>query len=42
MLVGLPHEPGVTLDVDAVVAYLRRLPQPVDVTVRPGFVSTRR
>jgi 2',3'-cyclic-nucleotide 2'-phosphodiesterase (5'-nucleotidase family) len=42
MLVGLPQEPGATLDVDVVIAYLRRLPQPVDVTARPGFISTRR
>jgi 5'-nucleotidase len=42
MLVGLPAEPGGILDVDGVITYLRRLPQPVEVTVRPGFISTRR
>jgi 2',3'-cyclic-nucleotide 2'-phosphodiesterase (5'-nucleotidase family) len=42
MLVGLPQERGTTLDVDAVIAYLRRLPQPVNVSTPPGFVSTRR
>ncbi len=41
MLINLPAEPGGILDVDAVVTYLRRLAQPIDVTVRPGFVSTR-
>jgi 5'-nucleotidase len=42
MLIGLPVEPGGILDVDAVITYLRRLPQPVEVTARPGFVSNRR
>jgi 5'-nucleotidase len=42
MLVGRPAEPGGILDVDAVMTYLRRLPQPVAVTAGPGFVSTRR
>jgi 5'-nucleotidase len=42
MLAGLPAEPGGMLDVEAVITYLRRLPPPVEVTVRPGFVSTRR
>lgn len=42
MLNGLPSEPGGILDVDAVIAYLRRLPQPVEITLRPGFVSDRR
>ncbi|HEU4680483.1 MAG TPA: 5'-nucleotidase C-terminal domain-containing protein [Gemmatimonadales bacterium] len=42
MLVGLPQEAGAILDVDAVIAYLRRLPQPVNVTALPGFISTRR
>jgi 5'-nucleotidase len=41
MLTGLPAEPGGTLDVDAVITYLRRLPPPVEITPRPGFVSTR-
>jgi 5'-nucleotidase len=42
MLIGLPVEPGGILDVDAVITFLRRLPQPADVTTGPGFVSTRR
>jgi 2',3'-cyclic-nucleotide 2'-phosphodiesterase / 3'-nucleotidase / 5'-nucleotidase len=42
LLVGLPQERGATLDLDAVIAYLRRLPQPVNVTTPPGFISTRR
>ena len=42
MLVGLPNEPGALLDVDGVITYLRRLPQPVEFTTRAGFVSTRR
>jgi hypothetical protein len=42
MLIGLPVEPGGILDVDAVITHLRRLPQPVEVTARPGFVSNRR
>lgn len=42
MLTGLPSEPGGILDVDGVILYLRRLPQPVEVTLAPGFVSTRR
>jgi hypothetical protein len=29
------------LDVEAIVAYLRRLPQPVDVVGVSGFVSRR-
>ncbi|MGH7510402.1 MAG: 5'-nucleotidase C-terminal domain-containing protein [Gemmatimonadales bacterium] len=41
MLVGQPGEAGI-LDVDAVITYLRRLPQPVEVKARPGFVATRR
>ena len=41
MLVGLPAEPGAVLDVDGVMTYLRRLPQPVEVSSRAGFVSTR-
>ncbi|HEX7338107.1 MAG TPA: 5'-nucleotidase, partial [Gemmatimonadales bacterium] len=39
MLVGLPAEPAPLLDVDGLVTYLRRLPQPADVTARPGFLS---
>ena len=42
MLIGLPAEPGGILDLDGLVTYLRRLPQPAEVTVRPGFVSTHR
>jgi 5'-nucleotidase len=41
MLVGLPVEPGGMLDVDGLITYLRRLPQPVEFVARPGFVSTR-
>ena len=41
MLAGLPSEPSATLDVDGIITYLRRLPQPVEVTNRAGFVSTR-
>lgn len=41
MLAGLPSEPASMLDVDALVAYLRRLPQPVDIVGRAGFVSSR-
>ena len=42
MLNGIPSEPGGMLDVDGLITYLRRLTQPVEVTVLPGFVSTRR
>jgi 2',3'-cyclic-nucleotide 2'-phosphodiesterase/3'-nucleotidase/5'-nucleotidase len=41
MLAGLPSEPGVMLDVEGVVTYLRRLPQPVEFVGRAGFISTR-
>jgi len=41
MLAGLPSEPGAMLDVEGVITYLRRLPQPVEFVGRPGFVSTR-
>ena len=42
MLVGLPAEPAPMLDVDGLVTYLRRLPQPADVKAQgPGFISTR-
>jgi len=41
MLAGLPSEPGAMLDVEGVVTYLRRLPQPVEFVGRAGFVSTR-
>jgi 2',3'-cyclic-nucleotide 2'-phosphodiesterase (5'-nucleotidase family) len=42
MLAGLPTEPGGTMDVEALKTYLRRLPQPVQVTADAGLVSTRR
>jgi 2',3'-cyclic-nucleotide 2'-phosphodiesterase (5'-nucleotidase family) len=42
MLVGLPAEPGGMLDVEGLIAYLRRLPQPVTVQDEAGFSSTRR
>ena len=42
MLMDLPAEPGGMLDVDGLITYLRRLSQPIEVTIRPGFVSTRR
>jgi 2',3'-cyclic-nucleotide 2'-phosphodiesterase/3'-nucleotidase/5'-nucleotidase len=41
MLTGLRSEPGAMLDVEGVVTYLRRLPQPVEFLGRAGFVSTR-
>ncbi len=41
MLAGLPFEPGTMLDVEGVITYLRRLPQPVQFVGRAGFVSTR-
>jgi 5'-nucleotidase len=41
VLAGRASEPGAMLDVEAVVAYLRRLPQPVDVVGVSGFVSRR-
>ena len=42
MLAGLPAEPSGTLDVEGLIMYLQRLPQPVQVASDPGFVSTRR
>jgi 5'-nucleotidase len=42
MLAGLPAEPGGMLDVEALITYLRRLPQPVTFRDQPGFSSTRR
>jgi 2',3'-cyclic-nucleotide 2'-phosphodiesterase/3'-nucleotidase/5'-nucleotidase len=42
MLVGLPAEPGGLLDVEGLITYLRRLPQPVTVQDEAGFSSTRR
>jgi 2',3'-cyclic-nucleotide 2'-phosphodiesterase (5'-nucleotidase family) len=41
-LVGLPAEPGGMLDVEGLITYLRRLPQPVTVQAGSGFSSTRR
>jgi 2',3'-cyclic-nucleotide 2'-phosphodiesterase (5'-nucleotidase family) len=41
VLAGRASEPGAMLDVEAIVAYLRRLPQPVDVVGVSGFVSRR-
>jgi 2',3'-cyclic-nucleotide 2'-phosphodiesterase (5'-nucleotidase family) len=42
MLAGLPAEPGGLLDVEGLIAYLRRLPQPVTFEDHTGFSSTRR
>jgi 2',3'-cyclic-nucleotide 2'-phosphodiesterase (5'-nucleotidase family) len=42
MLVGRPIERVGLLDVEAVAAYLRRLPQPVEVDAPAAFQSTRR
>jgi 5'-nucleotidase len=42
MLLGLPAEPGGMLDVEGLITYLRRLPQPVTFRDQPGFSSTRR
>ncbi|HEY0351130.1 MAG TPA: 5'-nucleotidase C-terminal domain-containing protein, partial [Gemmatimonadales bacterium] len=42
MLIGKPSEPAGLLDVDGLIAYLKRLPQPVEVTGVTGFFSTRR
>jgi 5'-nucleotidase len=42
MLAGLPAEPGGMLDVEGLITYLRRLPQPVTFRDQPGFSSTRR
>jgi 5'-nucleotidase len=42
MLVGRPAEPTALLDVDGFIAYLKRLPQPVEVSGVTGFLSTRR
>jgi len=42
MLAGLPAEPGGMLDVEGLITYLRRLPQPVTVQDEAGFSSTRR
>ena len=40
-LVNRPSVPGSILDVDAVIAYLRRLPQPAEFTAAAGFQSSR-
>jgi hypothetical protein len=42
MLIGRPAEPAAMLDVDGLITYLKRLPQPVEVTGVTGFLSTRR
>jgi 5'-nucleotidase len=42
MLIGRPAEPAAMLDVDGLITYLKRLPQPVEVTGVTGFFSTRR
>jgi 2',3'-cyclic-nucleotide 2'-phosphodiesterase/3'-nucleotidase len=41
MLRGVPVERGGMIDVEADAAFLRKLPQPVDVGGTAGFVSTR-
>ena len=41
MLARIPAERGGYLDVEAVAAFLRRLPQPVEVSDAAGFLSTR-
>jgi 2',3'-cyclic-nucleotide 2'-phosphodiesterase (5'-nucleotidase family) len=41
MLVGLSGEPGGMLDVEGLITYLRRLPQPVTVQNEAGFSSSR-
>ena len=42
MLAGAPVERVGLLDAEAVAAYLRRLPQPVDAEASSAFQSTRR
>ena len=42
MLRGVPVERGGMIDVEADAAFLKKLPQPVDVGGTAGFVSTRR
>jgi len=42
MLAGRPIERVGLLDAEAVAAYLRRLPQPVEVEASAAFQSTRR
>jgi 2',3'-cyclic-nucleotide 2'-phosphodiesterase / 3'-nucleotidase / 5'-nucleotidase len=41
MLIGRTAEPSGTLDVDGLITYLRRLPQPIVVPRVTGFTSTR-
>jgi 5'-nucleotidase len=41
MLGALPPAPGSMLDVEGLITYLRRLPQPVVFAGQPGFVATR-
>jgi 5'-nucleotidase len=40
-LTGLPTVPATILDVEALVTYLRRVPQPVSVSAPPGFQASR-
>jgi 2',3'-cyclic-nucleotide 2'-phosphodiesterase/3'-nucleotidase/5'-nucleotidase len=42
MLLGLTPEPSGLLDIEGLITYLRRLPQPVTVQDEVGFNSTRR
>ena len=42
MLIGLPARPSGIADIDALSAYLRRRPQPVEVPAAPRFVSVRK
>lgn len=42
MLIGLPTKPGGMLDLDGLMTYLRRLPQPIEAPMVTGFTSTRR
>jgi 5'-nucleotidase len=42
MLAGVPSEPGGMLDVEALVMYLRRLPQPVTIKEDAAFSTKRR
>jgi 2',3'-cyclic-nucleotide 2'-phosphodiesterase/3'-nucleotidase/5'-nucleotidase len=41
MLAGLPAEPGGMLDIEGLIAYLRRLPQPVTAGNDAGFLPVR-
>jgi 5'-nucleotidase len=41
MLLGLPAIPAGMLDVNGLITYLRRLPQPVVAPPGAGFISTR-